>query len=83
MKTAEEWCKEVSFGDNAEPIIQQIQLNAMKEGMRRAANILQKEVSACHGPGPHDDCMPCVARNNSTIDITKASGQLTIKDLEV
>lgn len=57
------------------------QLDAFKAGMTRATQILQKQVSTCHGGGKHDDCMPCVARNNSTIDILAERDNLTIDQL--
>jgi len=47
MKSAKEWRKSRYFGNNSEDgietIIKQIQLDAIKEGMRRAAVVLNKE----------------------------------------
>lgn len=46
MKTAEEWATDINgikWLDNSHPtmtnVVKQIQLDAMKEGMRRAANV--------------------------------------------
>lgn len=56
MKSAEEWsvrlCEEVHTGGlriNAKKLVQQIQLDAMKEGMRRAAEIATNELAKYGG----------------------------------
>lgn len=48
MKTAEEWRKSRYFGNNSDDgidtIIKEIQLDAMKEGMKRAAVIAKQRL---------------------------------------
>jgi len=78
MKTAEQWAEEWLGRDfNPESSLvkkfKQIQLDAYKAGMQVAINILKHDVETC--PGPHEvrsNCQPCVARNNSIIDIEVA-----------
>lgn len=60
----------------------QIQLSAMKEGMRRAANIIRKDIeSAGCGEINETSCEFCIGKNNSMLDILSAVEQLTEKDL--
>jgi len=56
-----------------------IRLDAMKEGMRRAANQIRNELECCNcEPGT---CEVCTAKFNSMTDILTAAEQLTEKDL--
>lgn len=73
MKTAEEWTKELigaKFIDDIEPslllisantdtvnFIKQIQIDALKEGMRRAANIIRKEYVVTIGRNPAEQAI--------------------------
>jgi len=90
MKTAEEWLekngieKYIGSGEDERPHtllsladIQQIQLDAMKEGMRRAAEIVHKDGTVYLHKLMNDTIVP---RKQA---ILSASEQLTIKDLEV
>lgn len=86
MKTAEEWRIEIkdndclSYGGSIDRTVKQIQLDAMKEGMRRAAIIAEGETFSA---GKRTDweiaydkgCKDCES------SILSAAEQLTEKDL--
>ncbi len=81
MKTAEEWVKDL-HGTSSSDIflitkrhIKQIQLDAMKEGMKRAAEMISSCPSAC-------ECSQSVGWKESEQSILTASEQLTQKDLQ-
>lgn len=76
MKTAEEWTNNQPLGcDDCEHIayVKQIQLDAMKEGMRRAAEVSKKELEGTVGSG-------WAGRQIAQAILTTAE-QLTEKDL--
>lgn len=84
MKSAEDWRKSRCLGNNSEEgiktIVQQIQLDAMKEGMRRAAELADNwkrtyTLGDCCDNAQHDAC--CGVRDA----ILSAAEQLTEKDL--
>ena len=63
-------------------LIAKIKLDAMKEGMRRAANKIRREIESCGCNGTdRNGCESCNAKENSRIDILTAAEQLTEKDL--
>ena len=74
MKTAEEWAGWHDDRITADDI-KQIQLDAMKEGMRRAANLCKQRSEQCFSP--------TVASHHKQDEqaILTAAEQLTIKDL--
>jgi len=85
MKSAEEWRKSRYFGNNSEDgietIVQQIQLDAMKEGMRRAAVVAEGETYATGGIRNDEEASyekGCLAAQKA---ILTTAEQLTEKDL--
>ena len=84
MKSAEEWRKSRYFGNNSEDgietIVQQIQLDAMKEGMRRAAQIAEDNTFALGKKTEWEQAYDkgCL---DSQAAILTAAEQLTEKDL--
>lgn len=84
MKTAKEWFNEeyynisdtspITFGE----IVKRIQLDAMKEGMRRAAEIGMNKSPM---PRPPDDMTTLEKRTTIVNAILTAAEQLTEKDL--
>ena len=85
MKTAEEWTKDLWWSRGGElevampyERIEQIQLDAMKEGMRRAADYAISDALMNH----HDAEGRCICGNCSARRaILTAAEQLTEKDL--
>ena len=74
MRSAKEWEMQIGFESALQQgIIQQIQLDAMKEGMRMAAKL-------CNEVGDKDDEAK-YGSAESCYAIIQASEQLTIKDL--
>ena len=75
MKTTEDWIFKYDMARETVPqLISQIQIDALKEGMRRAANVIT----------PYD--IGVMVRNGETADILEqailtAAEQLTEKDL--
>jgi len=89
MKTAEEHLKSMTAWRASDfnavvtlQRIKQIQLEGVKEGMRRAANKIRREIESCGCNGiDRNGCESCNAKENSRIDILTAAEQLTEKDL--
>jgi len=79
MKTAEEWNSQIRQDGSKEAhnyqVIKQIQLDAIKEGMRRAAEIAKEQDKPCYSDEHAQGCYMA-----SKAILTKAE-QLTIKDL--
>ena len=77
MKTAEEWADAYWQGYNAGPnypkFIEQIQLDAMKEGMRRAACLTRQNLNSLN--------VDSLARAVLADELLTATEQLTEKDL--
>ena len=84
MKTAEEWMSQMSGLNNPALLtvnrmaIREIQLDAMKEGMRRAEMLVQKEHNSFSEPNCNGAFK--TARNRMSNAILTAE-QLTEKDL--
>lgn len=79
MKTAEEWVEMLKEGTHKPlsytKVVKQIQLDAMREGMRRSAEELAKDHGKIH-------CMECGKEEvNECQLILSAAEQLTEKDL--
>jgi hypothetical protein len=83
MKTAEEWTSEIidyeltHYDGSYTKLIKQIQLDAMKEGMRRAAEQARPIAMNLASDSSH---IPVIANEISKAILT-ASEQLTKKDL--
>ena len=80
MKTAEEWTKDshdyikldIPLCEDLSPkLVKQIQLDALKEGLRRAAKLNEGDGFTCS----------CSCLEDATKDILSAAEQLTEKDL--
>lgn len=79
MKTAEEWLTETDVSHpntDLVKLVEQIQLDAMKEGYKRAAEIARWKHPISSSAAHYE-------AKRTTESILTASEQLTIKDLEV
>jgi len=90
MKTAEEWIKDtrdyskldIPLCEDLSPnLVRQIQLDAMKEGMRRAAKIAEGETFAVGGIRTDLEVAYDQGCNDCEKAILTAAEQLTEKDL--
>jgi hypothetical protein len=87
MKSAEEWANALNEAlplltkpvpvNCVEFIVKQIQLDAIKEGMRRAVNVVEHN----HLHSSKCLCASCVATNGDVEAILTAAEQLTEKNL--